>query len=146
MKQFGRMSLFRCFKIKWLLPCSATAGRMRIVGVGVDLLAVQRIRDLISRRGAAALARRILSASEQGELLRCEDVPRFLQARFAIKEALFKAASSHARLLWSEVTVSKDRLGKPTVLLARHPELAAQVSLSHDGGLLVAVAFVTAQH
>jgi holo-[acyl-carrier protein] synthase len=37
---------------------------MAILGVGIDLLALARLQAVVQRRGAAALARRVLSGAE----------------------------------------------------------------------------------
>lgn len=115
---------------------------MRLVGIGVDLLGLDRFNSLIHRRGALSVARRILSRREMDQFHLEADKTRFLQSRFAVKEALFKAASSHRRLLWSDVSVIKTADNKPEVVFEKACGLTAQVSLSHDQGFLVAMALV----
>lgn len=116
---------------------------MKIVGIGVDLLSLRRFKGVIDRRGWVPVARRILSSQEQSEIELFPDKQQYLQSRFAVKEALFKAASSHCRLKWSEVTMGKDETGRPVIRFHSHPELDAQVSISHDDGFLIANALVT---
>lgn len=115
---------------------------MQVIGIGVDLVHLSRITDLVGRRGAYSLARRILSKKESELFDLAEDQLGFLQSRFAVKEALFKATSSFKHLKWSEVSLIKGSNGRPFVEFLEEPELAAQVSISHDGGFLVAMAMV----
>lgn len=113
---------------------------MRFLGVGVDLVSLRRITDLVNRRGIDPLARRILSKREIDLLADIEDKVAFVQTRFAVKEALFKAVSPYKRLLWSEVSITKRENGRPNVQFEREPNLVADVSISHDDGFLVAMA------
>lgn len=115
---------------------------MKIVGIGVDLLALNRIEGLIKRRGIDPFARRILSEREKSMLSRTEDKVSFLQSRWAFKEALYKAASAERRLKWSEVSVIRRKDGCPFVVFEWDSTLSAHVSLSHDQGFLVATAIV----
>lgn len=116
---------------------------MKIIGIGVDLLAISRISDLVARRGVVSFAKRILSDHELGLLKSCHDPVNFLQTRFAVKEALFKATSSYKHLRWDEVSIVKEANGKPNVIFHKEPELHAETSISHDQGFLVAMALVT---
>lgn len=116
---------------------------MRVVGIGVDLMVISRMESLIHRRGAEAIARRILSPPESIEFGASQDKVGFLASRFAIKEALFKAASSdQLRLQWKDVTISKEATGKPVATFNPIHQLGAQISVSHDGGFLAAFAMV----
>lgn len=115
---------------------------MKIIGIGVDLLALDRIKGLVGRHGIEPFARRILSERERVLLTQTEDKLNFLQSRWTVKEALFKAASAERRLLWSEVSVVKRSDGGPAVLFERDSTLSSHVSISHEQGFLVATAIV----
>jgi holo-[acyl-carrier protein] synthase len=116
---------------------------MKILGIGVDLLVTSRLECLIARRGADRLAKRILSPSEAEDFAICKDRIGYLASRFAIKEALFKAASTgQTRLQWKDVTVSKEAFGKPVAIIDPKYQMASHISISHDGGHLVAFAMV----
>lgn len=115
---------------------------MRLIGVGVDLLATDRFRALVTRRGIEPLARRILSPEEQNHLSTVDDQIKFLSNRFALKEAIFKATSPHKRLLWSQVTITRTTNGRPEAKIVADKSLIAFVSLSHDAGLVIAMAQV----
>lgn len=115
---------------------------MKIIGIGVDLLALDRIHGLIRRRGLEPFARRILSDRENKIFIKTDDKISFLQSRWAIKEALFKAASVERRLQWSEVSMIKRVDGGPAIIFEGDSSLSSQVSLSHEQGFLVATAIV----
>lgn len=99
-----------------------------IFGVGTDLLAIQRVRDLLAKHGER-FAARVLAVPEMQEYHARADQPeqaaRLVAKRFAVKEALGKAlgmgvavpATFHASWL------SHDALGKP--LLCFDPTLDA---------------------
>lgn len=121
---------------------------MKVVGIGVDLLQLSRIEGLVARRGFLRFAKRILSQHEQEALACLHQKHRqisFLASRFAAKEALFKATSSYRRLRWDEVSIFKAEDGKPVVKMTDET-IHAHISLSHDGGFLVAFAQVYLQH
>ena len=63
---------------------------MSICGVGVDLLAIARMRQLYARHGERAL-KRILHPVEQYEIGSSADMAQSLAKRFAVKEATAKA-------------------------------------------------------
>jgi holo-[acyl-carrier protein] synthase len=78
-----------------------------IVGIGIDLVEVERVRDLLERRGARAVAR-LFTEGEAAYAAACADpAPRFA-ARLAAKEAAYKALSGNALargIGWRELEV-----------------------------------------
>lgn len=121
-----------------------------IIGIGVDLVEISRVRSLLASRGERALARLFTA----GERRYCEGMAypaRHFAARVAAKEAAFKALSGtdDARGIgWREMEVVLDRLGRPSLQLhgrasSRARELGVTrtwLSLSHGDDL--ATAFV----
>jgi len=65
-----------------------------VKGVGVDLCSISRIQKILEREGPdGAFFRRAFSAAEQeGASLR-HDLAAYYAARFAVKEAVFKAVA-----------------------------------------------------
>ena len=61
-----------------------------IVGIGVDIVEVRRLRQALARQGERFL-RRVYTPEEQEFCRRRQDPAPFLAVRFAAKEALFKA-------------------------------------------------------
>ncbi|MBD3867200.1 MAG: holo-ACP synthase [Acidobacteria bacterium] len=89
-----------------------------IVGIGIDLVEVARIRREVERHGDGVL----LEVLTPGELDYCRSLARpypSLAARFAAKEALFKALGSGKRdtMSWQDLTVRRNDLGKPDLAL-----------------------------
>ena len=109
-----------------------------IVGIGTDIVSIERIAKVLGRHGAR-FVRRVLTPEER---------PRF--ERWAAKEAFSKAIGTgiHAPFTWQSISIGRDPKGKPLVVpsreMARHLEglgvARAHISLSDDAGM--AVAFV----
>lgn len=120
-----------------------------IIGIGVDIVDVERFKWMIRR--TPDLVDRLFTPGEQRTP---DDRPRSaesLAARFAAKEAVVKALGEVASLRPGDCEVVVGENGKPGVqLTGRLSELADlrgvirwHVSLAHDGGQ--AVAYVIAE-
>ena len=67
-----------------------------IIGIGVDLCAISRIQAILDRGGTDdSFFRRAFTAAEQAEAETRHDKAAFYAARFAVKEAVFKAVAPH---------------------------------------------------
>jgi holo-[acyl-carrier protein] synthase len=121
-----------------------------IVGTGIDLVEVDRVRKLLSGREARALKRLFTDAEVAYASARAEPWPHYA-ARVAAKEAAFKALAGtvSARAIgWREIEVVNGWDGRPTLELhGRAAERAAELavtsihlSLTHTRGM--AAAFV----
>ena len=119
-----------------------------IVGMGVDLVRVERIKDLLERHGQRARGKLFTA----GELADCEervDPSECLAARFAAKEAFFKALGSGKvpEIQWTDVEVRRAESGCPSLNLSggarvQIDQLGVErtwVSLSHEAGLACAM-------
>ncbi|NIR45191.1 MAG: holo-ACP synthase [Gemmatimonadetes bacterium] len=119
-----------------------------IVGVGIDLVAIDRVRGLVERHGERG--RRRLFA--EGELKDCDgriDPAECLAARFAAKEAALKALGTGKRpgLRWTEIEVVEGEGGRPDLALSGGVRARAErlgvtrvwVSLTHEGGVAGAI-------
>jgi holo-[acyl-carrier protein] synthase len=110
-----------------------------IVGVGIDVVDVERFGETLAR--TPALRERLFTETELTRPLAS------LAARFAAKEALAKALGAPAGLHWIDAEVQTDETGRPSLVLSgsvarRADELGAtrvHVSLSHDAGIASAV-------
>ena len=115
-----------------------------IVGVGIDVVDLERFARSLER--TPGLAVRLFTETERGLH------PRSLAARFAAKEALAKALGAPGGLEWTDAEVRKGPNGRPSLHVEGTVAAAAarlgvtswHISLSHDGG--VAVAVVIAEH
>jgi len=115
-----------------------------IVGLGVDLLAVPRVKRMLARFGEALLERLFLP----GEATRPWD-PEHVAGLVAAKEAAFKALGTGWAMgvTWRDVVVARTKAGKPELRLAggaaaRARSLGAtraHLSISHTAESAVAV-------
>ncbi|HEY0971466.1 MAG TPA: holo-ACP synthase [Gemmatimonadales bacterium] len=90
-----------------------------IVGLGIDLVEVERVRALVERHGARA-RERLFTALELAYAGRRADPIPALAARFAAKEAAFKALAGTPearRIGWRDMEVVNDVDGRPTLRL-----------------------------
>lgn len=118
-----------------------------IVGVGIDLIEIERIRGVHERHGTRFTSR-ILTDDEQKYVLRHADPSQRLAGRWAAKEAAFKALGTGLAegMRWRDVEILPDARGKPVLALygqalARARELKAEVyhvTITHAEGIAMA--------
>ena len=116
-----------------------------IIGVGVDVCPVERFAESLLR--TPKLRDKLFTPAELVTPSGNQRGNASLAARFAAKEALAKALGAPGNLHWHDAEVSTVDFGAPKItvrgsVLARAEELGVhswQVSLSHDGGLAVAM-------
>ncbi len=114
-----------------------------IFGIGTDLVEVERIKKELAHHGEKFVDM-LFTDEERRYCTRTEKVAIQAQcfaARFAAKEAFFKALGSGLRggLRWKDVEVVNDDLGKPMIHMQRAAKEicekacieAVHVSLSH---------------
>lgn len=90
---------------------------MAVIGVGIDIVEVERIERAITRWGEAFI-RRIYTAREVERSAAPIVVGPRMAARFAAKEAVMKALGVGWRdLSWREIEIANDAQGKPIVHL-----------------------------
>jgi holo-[acyl-carrier protein] synthase len=114
--------------------------------VGIDVCDVARMTRLVADQ--PALAQRLFTAGELAGGRGRAQFGRHLAARFAAKEAVFKAFGTGIGegMRWSEVEVVSEPSGRPRVRLhgsakrwaAARGLLDLDVSLAHDAGIAVA--------
>lgn len=124
-----------------------------IVGIGTDIVAVARIARFRARHGAHGL-RRLFTEDEIGYCLALARSAPSLAARFAAKEAFFKAVGTGWGRggRWTDVEVERAARRPPALRLhglaarvaARRGVRTAHLSLSHTVDL--ATAFVVLEH
>jgi holo-[acyl-carrier protein] synthase len=118
-----------------------------IVGTGVDILETPRIQQALDRHGERFL-RRIYTPGERAYCAKFKNPAERYAARFAAKEAAFKALGTGWRrgVRWLDVEVTRQPGGKPELRLSgRAAEVARElgvtrmaVSLSHADHYAVA--------
>jgi holo-[acyl-carrier protein] synthase len=89
-----------------------------ILGVGIDLIEVERIKASYERFGER-FVNRILHPAEIAYCLSHKEPAPFLAARFAAKEAISKAFGTGigAQLGWLDLEVGRRESGEPFVIL-----------------------------
>jgi len=89
-----------------------------IVGTGVDLIEIDRVRGAYREHGVRFL-KRCFTGGETAYCLRKKDPSESLAARFAAKEDVIKAFSRGfgGRWKWRDIEVVREPSGKPTLLL-----------------------------
>lgn len=89
-----------------------------ILGIGIDIIEVARIRSSHERFGERFL-QRILLPNEISYCLSHREPGPFLAARFAAKEAISKAFGTGigAQLSWQDMEVARKESGEPFVIL-----------------------------
>jgi holo-[acyl-carrier protein] synthase len=117
-----------------------------ILGIGNDVVEIDRIRKSIDTHGLRLLSR-LFTTKEQDYCLKYKDpVPHFA-GRFSAKEAVVKAFGTgfgeHAS--WLDIEILNDPQGKPCVYLSPHLEKTVKdsyvlVSISHCQLYVTAVA------
>ncbi len=125
---------------------------MTVIGVGIDLVDLERVRALLTNKGDHAMTR-LFTESERQYLASRPDPTGHAAARIAAKEAVYKAMQSlpEARGVgWREIEVSRDSEGRPAIRLHGLAErlsrevggLRIQVSLTHSATSAGAIAVV----
>lgn len=122
-----------------------------ILGTGIDLIEVARIRAATERFGDRFLLR-VMCPDELAYCRQHRDPAPFYAARFAAKEAVSKAFGTGigAQLGWKDIEVKHEESGRPYVVLHdRGMELKAgrkathiHLSLTHTHGHAAAMAIL----
>ena len=122
-----------------------------ILGTGIDIIEVSRIRSACARFGDRFL-QRVLRPGEIEYCLQHKDPGPFLAGRFAAKEAISKAFGTGigSQLRWQDLEVGRKDSGEPFVilheggrnLLAARGATKVHLSLSHTEHYAAAVALL----
>ena len=124
-----------------------------IVGFGLDVVETARIARLLAHHGNR-FRERVFTAGELDDCRQRVDEAHALGARFAAKEACFKALGTGWRggLRFKDVEVVRTDGGAPTLRLGGEAAICAQkrgvralhVSLTHEAGLAAAAVILEA--
>jgi len=119
-----------------------------IVGIGVDIVDIRRLRQALARQGERFI-RRIYTPAEQEFCTRHHDPAPFYAARFAAKEALFKALGTgwSGGIRWQDAEVRRDEGEAPRLVLRGKAEEFSKslgvrfthLSISHSNDSAVAI-------
>ena len=116
-----------------------------IVGLGIDVCSIERMRRALERHGDRFFAR-ICSEAERKDLSGRE-LATAVAGRFAAKEAFAKALDGAKGVGWHEVEVRRGSSGRPTLeltgnamsMVRRFGAERWHVSITHDAGVAAAV-------
>lgn len=118
-----------------------------VVGIGIDLVRIERVRRAVARWQDRFL-RRVFTPAELDYCLRRRDPAEHLAARFAAKEATLKALGTGLSLgvRWREMEVRRARGERPTLALTGRVRALGEargarvfhLSLTHDGDYAMA--------
>ena len=119
-----------------------------IVGMGTDLIEVDRIRQSVDRYGDKFL-RRLYTEKESAYAMSKRNFAERLAGRFAVKEAGMKAIGTGWRrgVTWRDFEVINEPSGRPTLRLTGAAGRIAQelgarrisVSITHTAAMAIAV-------
>ena len=109
------------------------------LSIGVDIVSIERIRDiLISPRRNRFLAR-VFSSKEIEEALSKYSEAQFFAGRFAAKEAFKKASSNNSfipSISFKSIEIFNNKSGKPEIKAPNCKNI--DLSISHDGNYAIA--------
>jgi len=107
---------------------------MAIVGTGVDICEVERVRAAIDRFGQRFLKRVFTQAEREYCESKRNRVERYA-ARFAAKEAAMKAIGTGLRrgVSWQDFEVSREPGGRPTLIIrGKAADFAAELGMKRS--------------
>jgi holo-[acyl-carrier protein] synthase len=110
-----------------------------IDGIGIDVVDIKRFQESLER--TPNLESKLFTESERGKSIQS------LAARFAAKEALYKALSPSSGLQWHDAEVINHENGKPDFLFRGAiadliDGASVHLSLSHDAGIASAMVVI----
>ncbi|HEY3665279.1 MAG TPA: holo-ACP synthase [Polyangiaceae bacterium] len=122
-----------------------------VVGLGIDVASVERIRVALERFGDR-FWQRILTENEQADLASRPDRALALAGRFAAKEAAAKALGGQPDVWWHAIEIRPDARGAPQLSFLAEGRVHAErlgvrrilVSITHDAGVAAAVVVLDA--
>lgn len=135
-------------RLSWLRQAANASQLDLIIGVGVDVVSISRVKRAIEKCGARFL-KRVFTERELEYCFKSGYSYERLAARFAAKEAVFKALGYHSRsrLGWRGVEIEavdqevRVVMSKPLISLLREKGARSiLISLSHDRTSDVAIA------
>lgn len=117
-----------------------------IIGIGIDITEIEKIAKNIE---SEAFQRKVFTPAELKSCGEIKNSSECLAGKFAAKEALMKALGAGIRqeVWFTQIEVLNDESGKPHINVSGEAERLLQqssaqqvhVSISHSGGMAVAV-------
>jgi len=112
-----------------------------IKGSGIDIVEIEKLEKAVKRWGDIFL-KRVFTDIELAYSKKKRYPMQHLAARFAAKEAIFKAYGTNPKLNFKDIEISNDKYGRPfCVIKKKKPSIL--LSLSHTDNYAVASAIIT---
>lgn len=117
---------------------------MSVLGLGMDVCSVERIRQILAGPRGARFLQRVFSPAEQERCGSRADFASAYAARFAAKEALVKALGAPPGLRWLDMEVSRSSAAPFFVLQGvalrevQRRNADVLLALTHDAGVAAA--------
>lgn len=113
------------------------------IKTGIDIIEIERIEKALKRWGDAFL-NHILNPEEIAYVKQFTHPAQHVAARFAAKEAIYKAISNDQTLTWKDITILKDENGRPICKFKKGKGTDhITISISHSKNYAVANAIIT---
>lgn len=107
--------------------------------IGIDAVSIERLRELLERVPAAEA--RLFTEGERSYCAAHADPVLHLAGTLATKEAVIKATGLGPLMSWCRrIEVIRQNSGAPSVRIDGRARDQLSISISHDGGIAVAVA------
>lgn len=117
---------------------------MAVVGLGIDICSVDRIRRILEGPRAERFVARVYTDAEQALCRGRSDAAGAYAARFAAKEALVKALGAPPGIRWRDMEVTRAG-GAPSFNLSGQARaevdrrnVSLLLSITHDAGIAAA--------
>jgi holo-[acyl-carrier protein] synthase len=111
-----------------------------MIGLGVDIVAISRMRETLERSGSAFI-NRVFTKKEQDNSRSHQDAAVYFAEVFAAKEAVFKTFSMSWKhnMSFLDIEVEKGLSGEPLVLL--HGEFRDLLARKDGKGILISLSW-----
>jgi holo-[acyl-carrier protein] synthase len=124
-----------------------------VIGIGIDIIEIERIKNSIDKFGNGFL-NKIYTQNELDYCLAKHNKYQHLAARFAAKEAIYKAIATgwEKDATWKSMEISNEPNGMPIVKFSgKLKEFLAddkdiKISLSHSDNYVTCVAIIYKKH
>ena len=115
-----------------------------ISGTGIDIIEIERINKAIKRWGKNFLEH--IFNPEEIEYASQQHFPaQHYAARFAAKEAIYKAIGTGLQLAWKDITILNDKEGQPYCRLSKAYPNKISISLSHSKNYAIANCIISSE-
>ena len=120
-----------------------------VIGIGIDIIEIDRIKESVNKYGEHFL-NKIYTEKELEYCLSKTDKYQHLAARFAAKEAVYKALSSgwHKDIGWKNIEITNEPNGMPIVTLNGEvqeflsEQKSLKISISHSRDYVASMAII----